>query len=541
MVDSVQIFPPGFRVTDNSTGAPVSGAKIKVFDATTTTPKTVYSDSALSSSLGTTVYCDSEGTPVASFGSSTAVMVYTGTAAYKVVITDADDNIIHSLDNIKGALDTSTFLTTGSTSTLSQPVITKTSNYTIVAADRSKLIEANTTGGQFTLTLTAAATLGDGWSCKVRNSGTANQFLLSASENIYFEGETFTTRAFEVGESAEIICDGTSFRLLGHDSGIATASALPPPQGYLTLTSGTPIITADVISAAAVYYTPYVGNFVPIYDGSILAQTLFSELTLTLSGTGHALNTIYDVFAFIIPATTTVQIGTGPAWATSTAGAGDRGTGAGTTELTRVGGLLTNAQSMTARNGGTTYTIPANQATYLGSIFIDGTAGQVTCHRSWGQSRKSGVWNAYNRQRIYLQAGDSTASWNYTTGTIRASNNSSANSLTTFCGLAEEFYDLRFGQTIQITTADAANTEGSNAIGWNSTTAISGRRGIVGEGGGGQDLNDVMQGNGIAEFLQVPNLGINVVTALETALAAGNTVTWLGGQDDMILSAMWMG
>jgi hypothetical protein len=214
--DATNVFPPGFRVTDNATGAPLSGGKIRFYNAGTSTPKPVYSDAALSSSLGSTVYCDSMGTPVASQGSSTAVMIYVGTAAYKVTITDANDTTIRTLDNIKGALDTSTFLTTGSTSTLTQPVITKTGNYTVVAADRSKLIECNTTGGQFTLTLTAAATLGDNWSVKIRNSGTANQFILAASQNIAFEGQTFTARAFQIGEGAEIICDGTGFKLVGH-------------------------------------------------------------------------------------------------------------------------------------------------------------------------------------------------------------------------------------------------------------------------------------------------------------------------------------
>src|SRR5580765_8099654 len=113
MTDAIAVLPPGFRVTDDETGAPVSGAKIKFYSAGTTTPLTVYSIYGLSSSLGSTVYTDSLGTPVASQGSNTAVMVYTGTAAYKVVITTSDDDTILTLDNIKGALDTSTFLTTG--------------------------------------------------------------------------------------------------------------------------------------------------------------------------------------------------------------------------------------------------------------------------------------------------------------------------------------------------------------------------------------------------------------------------------------------
>jgi hypothetical protein len=274
MVDAVQIFPPNFRITDNATGAPVSGAKINFYNATTTTPKTVYSDSALSASLGATVYCDSLGTPVASFGSSTAVMVYTGTAAYKVVITDADDNIIRTLDNIKGALDTSTFLTTGSTSTLTQPVITKTANYTIVAADRSKLIEANTTGGQFTLTLTAAATLGDNWSVKVRCSGTANQVILAASENIAFEGQNFTARAFQIGEGAEIICDGTGFKLVGHTPPLmaSRAPAVIPIVDLVSAAPGSPTAGARYIVSGA-FSTYSVGDIIEANGASFNKYT----------------------------------------------------------------------------------------------------------------------------------------------------------------------------------------------------------------------------------------------------------------------------
>ena len=218
MVDAVAVFPPGFRLLD-ANGDPVSGGTINFYNAGTSTPRTVYSTSDLTTtSLGAVVYTNSDGVPVASEGSSTAVIVYTGSSAYKIIFKDGSGTTLFggAFDNIKGALDTSTFLTTGSTSTLTQPVVTKTGNYTVVAADRSKLIECNTTGGQFTLTLTAAATLGDNWSVKIRNSGTANQFILAASQNIAFEGQTFTARAFQLGEGAEIICDGAGFKMVGY-------------------------------------------------------------------------------------------------------------------------------------------------------------------------------------------------------------------------------------------------------------------------------------------------------------------------------------
>jgi hypothetical protein len=310
----------------------------------------------------------------------------------------------------------------------------------------------------------------------------------------------------------------------------AATAVVSPPQGYLRMTSETPVIITEVSAGTAVYYTPFVGNLVPIWNGSRMVPTEFVELTLSLVAS-HAASQIYDVFVFSNSGVLT-QV-TGPAWATPTAGSGDRGTGASTTELARLNGYWVNKVQITARNGSTTYTVGANLATYVGSIFMDGTNGQLTCHRAWGASRKWGVWNAYNRQRLYLKAGDSTASWTYNTNAFRPSNNATTNSLTVFQGLAEEWYGLRFGQRVFVNSAAAASA--SNGIGWNSTTAASGRTGY------GQ--SDTQNGhNLISEYTQAPALGINVVTALETSpVPASVNVTWSGGEDDMILSAEWRG
>jgi len=273
MVDSVAALPPGFRIVD-ANGTPVPGAKIYFYAAGTTTPYTVYSDSSLSTSLGAVVYTDSGGRPVASEGSSTGVTVYVGTSAYKIIVLDADDDtVIPALDNLKGALNTSTFLTTGSTSTLTIPVISKTANYTILAADNSKLIQGNATGGNFTLTLTAAATLGDGWSCEVRNSGTSGQVILAASEAIAFEGGSFTYRALEIGEAMAIRCDGTAFKVVSHtaplmasrgpsviqivDRVTSAPSGPTPGARYIVQTGFSSYATGDIIEANSSSFNKY--------------------------------------------------------------------------------------------------------------------------------------------------------------------------------------------------------------------------------------------------------------------------------------------
>lgn len=313
----------------------------------------------------------------------------------------------------------------------------------------------------------------------------------------------------------------------------SAAAAVPPPQGRLTLTSATPVIATDVVAATAVYYTPFVGNLVPIYNGSVMTPTEFAELTLSLVAS-HASNTIYDVFVFSNSGVLTLV--TGPAWTTSTIGSGARGTGASTTELTRIKGLHVNAVSMTGRNGSTTYSIGANLATYLGSISIDSSAGQITCHKTWGQSRKWGVWNAYNRVPIILQAGDNTSTWLYNNGTTtRAANADANNCLTVFMGLAEEAAQVRCEQRGLMNSSTSSTLQMSNGIGWNVTNAFSGTRGVISTNA------DVVGANMVAKYLPAPFLGLSKATACEVSTAAGPNCNFFGQEADMNLSASYAG
>jgi hypothetical protein len=323
----------------------------------------------------------------------------------------------------------------------------------------------------------------------------------------------------------------------------SATAAVPPPQGRLTGTSATPVIASTVTSGTALYYTPYTGNLVPIDNGASMVPTTFSELTLNLVS-AHALSTIYDVFVFSNSGVLTLV--TGPAWSVSTAGSGARGTGAGTTQLTRVNGLWTNAVSMTARNGSTTYTVGANLGTYVGSIFTDGTAGQISCHVDYGQSRRWGIWNAYNRKKIILQAGDATASWAYTTVAIRASNNASGNSLTTFTGLPEENVEILFRQKAQGGAASAVAqviARWQTGIGWNSTSAMSGYAPTAGIRVSGTSIDTLLDAELTARYMALPTIGINVATCLETFIAGNGTptVTYSGGSDEMLMTATWDG
>jgi hypothetical protein len=306
----------------------------------------------------------------------------------------------------------------------------------------------------------------------------------------------------------------------------AAAQVVPGPQGYLTPVSSTPVIAGDATSVTAIYYTPDQGNLVPIYNGSQFVPTAFTELTLNLSAS-HVANSIYDVFAISDAGVLTLV--TGPAWTTVTAGAGARGVGAATTELSRVSGFY--AVTMNGRNGSTTYNnIGANRATFLGSINIDGSAGQVTCHRSVGQSRKWGVWNAYNRRRIILQNTDATATWTYNTATLRPINNNSANKVTPFIGLAEEPIRL---QMMAYVSASGPVDSLQSGIGINSTTVATVAKTF--------SCADTRPKNmPITPYYQMPFIGINAYQALEKGPGSG-TITWSGGQEATLLTAEYLG
>lgn len=315
-------------------------------------------------------------------------------------------------------------------------------------------------------------------------------------------------------------------------------SPIPPvPQGRLTLTSGVPVIASDVTAATSVFYMPYTGAYIPIYDGTSLIPTVFTQLTLTLNS-NHVASTIYD--CFVINDAGTVRLVTGPAWNTSTAAAGARGTGAGTTQLSYIAGILTNTVSMTARNGATTYTVAIGCGTYVGSLFMDGTNGQISCLPAWGQSRKWGVWNAYNKVPILLQAGDSTASWVYNNTTARQSNGAAGNALTVFTGLAEEEIETTFVQNTYTNIADnlTVSQDWFNGIGWNSTTTFSARaRGSTLS----QGINSRVGFSGVSKLIKLPFLGINVANCMEQSYSSTSTTTYYGAQTDMVLTARYNG
>lgn len=92
---------------------------------------------------------------------------------------------------------------------LGADTVSKTSAYTVIASDRGKVILCD---GTFTLSLTAAATLGDGFTFAVINTGTGT-ITIDPNSTETIDGAATDTIA--AGSWAIVTCTGTAFYTMG--------------------------------------------------------------------------------------------------------------------------------------------------------------------------------------------------------------------------------------------------------------------------------------------------------------------------------------
>lgn len=291
-------------------------------------------------------------------------------------------------------------------------------------------------------------------------TGTAGQFLTAggAGSNPSWTTASGTGDLLASNNLSDVANASTARLNLGVTPGI--------PQGRLTLTTATPLLTATVSGASTIYYTPHVGRHVPLYDGTrwkmhdIGGELSQAVSDSTKSPAGVTTNSNYDLFVWVDSGT--YRCTRGPAWTSDTA----RGTGAGTTELQMINGTYTNAVTIT--NGPA-----ANRGTYVGTIRTNGTSTVdfiLGGTAAGGTAGSIGIWNAYNRSNWTTESLDSTDSWSYTSTTIRESNNSTAMRTSFVCGVAASHIVGAFFNAEQMTTTSA----GRCGIGYDTTTAFTG-------------------------------------------------------------------
>lgn len=410
----------------------------------------------------------------------------------------------------------------------------------------------NQTTGAFSITVKTAASGSTG----VEVPQGAHSLVYSDTTNVWFADDTQNqTQTFNGNpngsvagkagsastRASKIIDRSTNTEYLCTTSGTASSAVwfpnLPftfPCQGYITSNSSTtnPIQTSDSAGATTIYYTALTGNLFFVYNGVSFVPLSITggQMALALSASSQAANGIYDIIGFSNSGTPTV--GFSPAWTTATPGAGARGSGAGTPQMTRINGVPVNAVQQTVNNGSTTYTVAANRGTILGSIAIDSAAGQVTCNVSYGTARKWGISNNWNQQEVRIIGGDSTASWTYGTTAWRQSNGSANNYVDVLSSLPNEPAEITFEQYQTIdANASATILDIEIGIGVNSTASPSGTIGRTGGRGGAAAWGTA--GTPLADYILAPTIGINRLYMLEKGNASAATCTFFGTQNNM--------
>jgi hypothetical protein len=217
------------------------------------------------------------------------------------------------------------------------------------------------------------------------------------------------------------------------------ASAIDSPGGRLTLTSGTPVTTADVTSATTLYYTPFVSNKIDLYNGTAWVPFLFSQLSVSVPANTLTNQRPKDVFIYSNSGVPTLELG--PNWTSDTARA---------TALVLQDGVYVKSGDTTRRYVGTI----RSKNVGLDSYLEDSIASRF-------------VWNYYNRMPRMLACTDSTSSWTYSTASWRQARATTTNQVDFVVGIADTFAHLAVNVILSNSTA---NQGGIAAVGYDTTT-----------------------------------------------------------------------
>jgi hypothetical protein len=256
----------------------------------------------------------------------------------------------------------------------------------------------------------------------------------------------------------------------GGGGGFSLAST---PGGRLTLLSGVPVVSNNVVSGPSsqtIYYAPYVHPFVSIFNGTSVQTYQYTSglsdtvgLSLPMGGSSSWPASIpFDVFVTLVgglPVLCSVQ------WA----GVNTRATGLGI-----FGGFLTNAAATTARtSASTTITLQANQGTFLGS-FNTVAAGESVWRFGGaavgGSAAQFGVCNYYNKVLFNTLVIDNGGFYTYATATVRPARGSLNNSIVYMQSDSERAANFSYNSGQQVVVANGVVTVG---IGINTGVAFT--------------------------------------------------------------------
>jgi len=284
------------------------------------------------------------------------------------------------------------------------------------------------------------------------------------------------------------------------------------PQGRLTLATALPVMATSQAAKTTIYYTPYVGAYISLYNGTTWDVTAFSEISVATTDTAKnpaAIGASKVNDWFVWDDAGTLRLTHGPDWTNDT-------TRSAGTALVMVNGILLNNASIT--NGPA-----ASRGTWVGT-----TRSNASSQLDWilGSSAAGGggaslyVWNAYNQVPILTTVTDSTSSWTYASATIRAADNSATMRVSFVTGIAHGFIEAKYSQLIRVTNVIGASARVGVAL--DSTTVLDKQ---------GQSTNNSTDGTAdnpaYGANTYAPQLGAHFISANERGDGT-NTATFFG-------------
>ena len=415
----------------------------------------------------------------------------TGNVIYTTHITDLEEEVV--------AIETA--LKTGPTALASASLSSATASQAVFTNGSKQLVSNAITGSgnvvmsaSPTLTGTIAAAAAS-FSGAVTLTGGLNTPLVVAQGGTGLA--TLTSAGVLVGAGTgtpTTVAPSTSGNLLT-STGSAWASTAPAAAGAephtndfrLTLTSATPVTTADVSAATTLYLTPYIGPSIAIYTGSAWAVLTSAQVSIALGGL--TASKPYDVWAYDSGSSTlALEV---LVWTDDTTRA---------TALARQNGVLVKNGDATRR--------------YVGTIYVDAAGGAVT-----NAFHMRHVWNYSNRITLPMRkmfAGN----WSYATNSFRQAKADASYQLAFVVGVAEEPVEATYHAQWTSLSVDQVAEIG---VGLDSTSAAA--AGSIHPAGGEDGGNDPQ--NPVATLITYPAAGKHKLVALERGY--GTQHTWYGG------------
>ncbi len=473
------------QVMDDN-GDPVANAKIYTYEAGTVVALATYSDSALSSANANPIVADAGGWFTA----------YLLPQAYKLVYKTSADVELRTTDNVvppsvSGGTNVDVTGTAGEALSTDDCVYVSDGSGSKTAGRWYKA-DADLDYAALTPVIGfAVAAIASGDSGLIRCGGSMTSLSgLTAGSTYFVSGTPGSITATEPGTSRRVGQALSTTSLALQIEPHAYHSIHGVFQARMTLTSNTPVTTADVTGATTLYLTPLDGrgDQVAIYDGTRWILITLAELSLTL--TSLTASKPYDIFLDY---------------------------NAGTPQLVAVVWTddTTRATALALQDNVYVRTSNADHR-YLGYIYIS------SAQRGEDTYTKRHVKNFYNRVARPMRRNEDTDQWTYAAAAWQQANAAGANQLDFLVDIDDEEVFARV-----IANSDhTSKNERFVGIGLDSTSVVAANslRSILEIA-----ANSAIQQ--IAEYRDFPGVGRHYLSWLEYSHASG-TGTWLG--DDSV-------